>query len=530
MIKKYINQYTKLLACFTSANLVICANQFFPNLIWIALVPFIFVSRNLTNKKSFFLGCLTGTLIFAGMSPWMYKSILVYSTSNYIAASLLLLATITVHGVHWGVILFFANFIRKKYHRIPYTLLIPTLFTSVEFLLPLPMRPYLYHYQAKNHLLIQIADLTGPFGVTFIITFVNALFAGYISSWFFKTHTKAPMLKLAGGGLLILFVIVYGNSRINEMKERRDKSPKIKIGVIQSNIDPIKKTDHTHGLFYLRSLQEITKQVVNKGVELVLWPEGTYSFPMEYDFSEDYPNGHHAKIMNGFSTHLIFGAYPENSSTGENYNSALYMTPDGKVQGKYDKAKLLLMGEYIPTYLDYPFISKLFSRNKLKTAGSGAKVFRYKDFNLAPLICYDDLFPSYFSKFFPLKPNLIVNITDDSLFGTASVHHMLFSLYRSIEMRLDFVKASNNGPSVFVDATGKILKQTKAIDLAKVPTQKPIALISELSLMEPEETIYVKYGNWLPYLCTFFILGLLTWILLLGLGLRVIKRVVRIIS
>src|SRR5205814_5021079 len=92
--------------------------------------------------------------------------------------------------------------------------------------------------------------------------------------------------------------------------------------------------------------------------------------------------------------------------------------------------------------------------------GSSVTTFPFGPWRLAPMICYEDIIPSFGRRLVAQEPppNLLVNITNDAWFGATSepYEHMALAVYRAVEHRLDLVRAVNTGVSAVIDATGRV--------------------------------------------------------------------------
>jgi hypothetical protein len=136
--------------------------------------------------------------------------------------------------------------------------------------------------------------------------------------------------------------------------------------------------------------------------------------------------------------------------------------------------------------------------------------------NLGPMICYEDIFPSFGRRLIKKDPNLLVNITNDAWFGRTSepYEHLALSVYRSVESRLDLVRAVNTGVSAFVDSTGRVYRTSPSVDPDETPNAQPSALLEEVAIQRPF-TLYATLGEWFGGLC---LLGLVL------LGVRALDR------
>ena len=150
--------------------------------------------------------------------------------------------------------------------------------------------------------------------------------------------------------------------------------------------------------------------------------------------------------------------------------------------------------------------------------GTEAKVFPFTwtrdgqthEAKLAPMICYEDIFPSFGRRVAKLGPNLLVNITNDAWFGNTSEpwEHMALSVYRAVELRLDLVRAVNTGVSTVIDAAGRVRKKTIAVDPDEGPVPAPpMTLLEDVAILAPA-TLYATLGEWFGGLCLAIVLVL----------------------
>jgi apolipoprotein N-acyltransferase len=121
--------------------------------------------------------------------------------------------------------------------------------------------------------------------------------------------------------------------------------------------------------------------------------------------------------------------------------------------------------------------------------------------NLGPMICYEDIFPSFGRRLVSKSPNILINITNDAWFGRTSepYEHLALSVYRTIESRLDLVRAVNTGVSAFIDSTGRLRWKGPAVDPDEAPAP-PFIHIAEAAVQEPQK-IYATLGEWFGALC-----------------------------
>jgi apolipoprotein N-acyltransferase len=206
--------------------------------------------------------------------------------------------------------------------------------------------------------------------------------------------------------------------------------------------------------------------------------------------------------MRGLRVPLLFGVLTVGRGDKYPYNSAYMMEPDGRITGRFDKNYLLVFGEYIPFYEHIPSFKKWFPAASHFAHGSEVTVFPFRQYQLGPLICYEDIIPNFGRRLAPLKPNLLVNITNDAWFGATSepAEHLALSVFRAVELRLGLIRAVNTGISAFVDATGRIYRKSPSFDPVITPGVPPLSLLDEAAMLPGGETVYAAVGDLFGYL------------------------------
>jgi apolipoprotein N-acyltransferase len=127
------------------------------------------------------------------------------------------------------------------------------------------------------------------------------------------------------------------------------------------------------------------------------------------------------------------------------------------------------------------------------------------------MICYEDILPGFGRKVAALHPHLLVNITNDAWFGDTAEpwEHLALSVFRAVESRTDLVRSVNTGVSAFVDANGRVMARSYAVD----PHKHAVPMTGHLGsvvLMEGGHTFYAVAGDVFGWLCA--IAMVLLWI------------------
>jgi apolipoprotein N-acyltransferase len=183
------------------------------------------------------------------------------------------------------------------------------------------------------------------------------------------------------------------------------------------------------------------------------------------------------------------GAAP-NAAVSRAYNSIYVIDHDGSVLSVYDKVHLVPFGEYLP-FQDQ--LERLGFQQLTKVAGGFIPGDRQRILpvprapSLAPLICYEIIFPS---AAVPTgeRPGWMLNLTNDGWFGISSgpYQHFQQARLRAIEEGLPLVRAANTGISAVVDPLGRIVRSLPlgGEGVLDAPLPKPMAI-----------PLYARFGD-----------------------------------
>jgi len=138
------------------------------------------------------------------------------------------------------------------------------------------------------------------------------------------------------------------------------------------------------------------------------------------------------------------------------WNSLHAMAPDGTLTATFDKFHLVPFGEYVPLREWLPF-ERIVPGGIDFSAGPGPQLLAVRGLPVAsPLICYEIIFPGNVVPEGP-RPNLLLNITNDSWFGQSSGPHQHFAAtrLRAVEEGLPAIRAAGGGISAVIDGYGR---------------------------------------------------------------------------
>jgi len=425
-------------------------------LAWFSLVPLLYVIGKTDNKGAFWYSYLTGTVFFAGVLYWLT----VVSVPGYIILVLLLSVSFAVFGLFAGIVMKYSmNLLILPFGWVVLEYIRGNLFTGFPWVL-------LGYSQYRNINLIQVADIAGSYGVSFIVAAFNVALYGWLSG------ARQKISHMMFALLLIISATSYGIYRVSDPP----LGESAKISVVQGNISQTLKWDARAAESITKKYAGLTEQAAEDLPDLIIWPETAYPYLMEKGntaFSEM------EKLSSETGIPLLAGVvYSEN---GTYYNSAALFDGRQGIALLYQKLHLVPFGEYVPfekylkplrKYIDKPIGSFasgkeyiLFPVRSVRVSeGPESSLVRRTVFHkLGIMICFEDVFP-YIARNFVLEgARILVNITNDAWFGdtAASRQHLQASVFRAVENRVPVVRSANTGISAFVDFTGKIQSQVE---------------------------------------------------------------------
>lgn len=360
--------------------------------------------------------------------------------------------------------------------------------------------------QQKHLLLIQEADLTGVFGLSFLIVIVNVYLKEIIKTMLNRNYRQeiksSKVLTGLGSIVLVLLMSVVGYG-IYRMQHLPNSTGQMKVAVVQGNISQNEKWAQLLWPEILSKHMRLTEKVLAAKPDLIIWPET--SFPGIAKEDEALWN-QLVQFVKKIHTPLLVGAIEKD---GERYyNSAFLFTTDGEVAERYRKIHLVPFGEFFPFRSILSPIAKMLDIGDF-SRGEEFTLFKSLKNNTRPLsvlICFEDTVNALARNFSLAGSEFFINMTNDAWFGDtqASIIHMQNSVFRAVENRRQLVRAANTGVSCFIDHKGKIKQGVENKD-------RRATFVDGVSIGTVEfyntKTFYTKYGDVFAYLCFGCILG-----------------------
>ena len=467
-------------------------------LAWISFVPLLFSLWKKDWKDSFLSGAVFGMVYFFGTLYWVYHSINHFGGMSFYSSIIIVLffsAYLSLFPAVFSMI--FSQVYRKT--RLPALFIAPVFWVCIEYIRSYSLTGFPWasigYSQYRFLSLIQISDVTGIYGISFLILAVNGFVADLLLLR--KRLKEMPLFPLsyfmAGSVFLLALSIAtlgYGYWRLHQNRAGKDLS----ISVIQGNIEQDKKWEPVFQNEVFDIYTGLSEEALKEHPALIIWPETAVPFL----FGSDIVNTERlVQFQKQIRTPLLFGAVmvkKQSALSSDLTNSAVLLEKEGEKTYVYDKIHLVPFGEYVPLRKVLFFIDKLVVGIGDYIPGSQYLQADTEMGRFSTLICYEIIFPGLVRKFYTKGGDFMVTITNDAWFGKTAgpYQHFSMAVFRAVENRKPVVRAANTGISGFIDSNGKILLQSVLFD-RKVLTYT----ITTDSAM----TFYTRFGDLFSFFC-----------------------------
>jgi apolipoprotein N-acyltransferase len=463
-------------------------------LAWAALVPLLISLNGKTPFNALKYGFASGFVFYMASLSWLIYTMSVYGGIPKPISIILHISLSCYLGLYFGA--FGYLYALAKRH----TPLSPILFAPVFWVVLELVRNYivtgfpwnLLGYTQHDTLgVIQIADITGVYGVSALIVMVNAAISELVvgirggkpkgASWYSST---------AGCAVLMVCVLGYGNYRLTN-QPISEKT--LKVGLVQGNIDQSVKWDQDMRLQVFETYADMTLGLAEAKPDLVVWPETAVPFALEDESGMDLLY----RVARSMDTNLMTGvpSFTEmEDGSYEGRNSAVLISSDGELIGRYDKIHLVPFGEYVPLQEVLPFVRKMVYGIGDFVPGECCTLMGAEGWNFGTAICYEVVFPELVREFPDAGADFLVSVTNDAWFGESSAPYQHFAMarFRAVENRRTLIRAANTG------ITGVILPDGSVSARTDIYTKGYV--VREIPLLS-EKTFYTRHGDIFAYLC-----------------------------
>jgi apolipoprotein N-acyltransferase len=485
---------------------------------WIALVPLLALVRSEARPRRIYFSAWAGGLtFFLAALHWILAAAHVGMYGAWLALS-----------IYCSLYFPLALFLVRRLDRgtgLPLVVSLPVVWSALEFMRAELLTGFAWYFLGHSQHdflpLIQIADVTGVYGVTFLLAAVNALafealyrrpgFRSWLSlpsvpalSWRWTLPIQAAAVALAFAG-----VVAYGAWRLSQ----NDFDPGPRVALLQTDLDQRLKVLAFLGSGDARARETISRDYTylcvvaarqNPRPELIIGPESSFPFrwlevspalsPDERIGEDEVKDVREAaekvrqlagRLAAATSASLLIGANGvtlDSSGRIRRSNTAVLVELKPGAAGRlgvvdrYDKIHCIPFGEYVPMRDWLPFMNAFSPYNFNYSVTPGERQTRFpmkvatrsRPVHFGVLICYEDSDAALARRMAVPEggeppADFIVNISNDGWFNGSSQHeeHLAVCRFRAIESRRAVVRSVNMGISAVIDGNGRVLEPRK---------------------------------------------------------------------
>ena len=461
-------------------------------LVWIALVPFLLALRGATLLRATLLGLLWGVAMIWGVGMWLPRALGDYYQQP-LWFGLLFGAVSSVYfiGLYYAAFAASAVWISSGARGVARVLSLSVLWVAWELIRSrfLTGDPWLLigYALAPRPLLMQAADLGGVYVLSFVVILVNAAVSEALTAARDGVSRWAPVGLAAA---VVVADVLYGSLRLSMPLPLE---PRVPVVVVQGNND---MGAQWRNEFYGQGLAEYIRLSYEAAPRdrhsLIVWPESAITF-----FVAEEPDYLHqvGRMLAAANADLILGGpYKDVGPEGERYyNSAFYVTADGRIADRYDKGHLLPFAEYFPLRT-VEFLRRQFERVRYFTAGRGDDPLSTRFGDVATVICFEGMFPEIVAEQTRRGASLLLNLSNDAWLGRGAgpEQHLMMIPVRAVENRVWAIRATTTGISAIVDPYGRIVERSPLDQVSVLQSEVvPISI----------DTPYKSVGDLFAWIC-----------------------------
>ena len=526
------------LAALVIASLLFAAS--FPNLLfanglpllaWVAYVPVFWVIRRVGIGASVFWGALYGYAAYGLFNYWLS---VFHPLAGLIVGSIYL--------VYLAVLFPFLRAAVRIFPRRGYILQF-LLWMAFEYLRTLGFLGYSYGITGYSqwHMLpvIQIANITGVWGVSALVVFPSVWLAAALSESGFQEDLKRSFLAFFRREWVsaLVWLVLLAASLVYGFAGRVDYSGarQVKVALVQHNTDPWKPSkaptvaqafeEYRNDFRILKRLSD-EALAAHPDTDMVVWSETAFvpriywhttirDDPVSWELVKellDYLAQQTVPFVIGNDDARKDPAINPYDDNRVDYN-AVMLYEKGELKTLYRKLHLVPFTEHFPYEKQLPWIYQALKNadTHFWEPGKEATVFESRGVKFSTPICFEDTFGYLSRDFVRNGAELIVNLSNDAWSRSlpAQMQHLSMAVFRAVENRRSLVRSTASGQTCAVDPNGKILAMAKPFTEAWLSADVPIVT---------PHTLYTRYGDYLGifFTCAAFfllILGIISYII-----------------
>lgn len=489
----------------------------YPNLVWIALLPLVWAVWSLPAEapraRAFQLGAVTGTVFYTSAFYWLASLAPLFSSPALTGLPLLLGAYLGLYPALWAFLISRppapgSSAAGTSIKNVAFAVRAAGAWVALDWIRGWLLSGFSWNSLGvalhNNLALIQIADLFGALGITFVIVFANLTIALVVRRIFNEASVHAlPRLRIELMTLILLLgmCVSYGIRCV--FNPPSVETLPLRAVTLQPNIPQTQKFDPSQEDDVFGTIDRLMSVVetIHPRPDIVLWPEATLPRGM---FADEESRRFVLRQANRTELPLLLGSLEEVPREGHpdelvHRNSAVLLSDYATNVQSYQKRHLVPFGEYLPFRDIFPnFVRELIPGDI--DPGAAPKVLELDKptIKIGALVCFEDSLQRETRDIVRAGAQVLVNITNDAWFAqtAGSAQHFANAHLRSVEARLPMLRSTNTGVSCSIDAFGRVESH---ID----PFSEGIDTLSVMVPIQPQLSVYSRFGDLWIIACAF---------------------------
>lgn len=414
---------------------------------WVALVPLLMALRRQPAARAFFIGWTAGAIFFATTLYWLVT----FGPAAWLSAVAFL-------GLYIGAFTAGLAILTQHKRAARALLAAPMLWVALEGARSSGMLAFpwalLGASQVRNELILQLASVGGPYAISFLVVLANATLAAIVRG-------RRAWLAIA-----VLLIAVTAAAGYGRAALQPTPAGTVHVALVQPNVPAQDKLNPFAAARILRRLDSSIAGAARSRPDLLVLPET--AVPGDVFSRPDLEAWIRERAQESGAV-VVAGTF-----TAQSTNSAVAVSPSGKLLGRYDKVRLVAFGE------------------QGVRPGREPMPLRTPVGTLGVAISYESAFPQVTRVLARRGADLLVVIANDGWFGRTAepFQHAALARLRAVETRRFVVTAAETGISSIIDPYGRVIAATdifrEAVLLGDVGLRRGMTLFTRIgAAMEP---------------------------------------------
>jgi len=470
-------------------------------LAWVALMPFFAALRCATVGRALALGWVWTTVAAYVVGDWFASSIARYYAQP-IAVGIAFffgVSSLMAAPYYMAFAACYRVLVRRRGAAAPFLVAAAWVGAEIARTTFMTGNPWalLGYSQIGVDRLVQIADVTGVYGITFALVSVNAALVELCYAG--ESHRRPALLGAAAAAIMVTALLGYGQLRLSAAADEEGRP--VTVAMIQGNLD---LGTEWRADFYgsnLGTYLRLTHGAITRHEpEIVFWPESALTFFLE---EEPLYRQTIASVLAPRQAQLVVGGVRKlgQYEPFSYYNSVFLLSPEGAILATYEKQRLVPFGEYFP-FAGLDVLNRRFARVREFTPAPPSAPLPTVAGPAGVMICNEAMFPEIAAERVREGAVYLVDPAHDTwLTPKFSAQQFDIVRLRTVEQRRYLVRASTSGPSAIVDPFGRVIVRTEFFTSTAIGGH-----------IRPRTTVtpYYRVGDLFAYGCV--LVALWTWV------------------